>query len=141
MIKVQPFSTSVLNNSFVNLQNKNVSSNSLNNTLERTPNFDTVTFSGKRPNKDIDGRIVDVIPDEDIEILSDDVLFVEPEDVEEIDDSDNFVEVYDYDQEMNSLKNETEEEDRRQKEQLDAQLNDELLVYGVILPEMMHLSQ
>ncbi len=93
----------------------------INNSLERTPQFDTVNFTGKQQHKPIEPIYElsedDLVEDDVIE-LSDDDLVIEPE----------FIEVDPYEKE--------DERRRRQQEQDDIQLMNDIAVYSVLADDI-----
>jgi len=81
------------------------------NTLERTPQFDTVNFTGKKPP-------VDELNDDDIIELSDDDMVSEPV----------YIELDDFEAE--------DERRRKQQEETDIQVNNDIIMYSMLLDEM-----
>lgn len=138
MINFQTISFKGLNSTLQNLQNNTQLQNNSINILERSPMNDVVSFSGKR-NKHVDeDRIYDldnlefveaapyVVPDEDIVILDGNY--------------DNYSEIISQDEEIARRKEEREEDEKR-RAQVDMQLNDDLIMYGVVMPELMMASE
>lgn len=93
----------------------------INNSLERSPQFDTVNFTGKQQHKPIEPIYElsedDLVEDDVIE-LSDDDLVIEPE----------FIEVDPYEKE--------DERRRRQQEQDDTEFINDMALYAVLANEM-----
>ncbi len=92
-------------------------------------------LSGKR-NKPLEDKIYDV---EELEVVEAEPYIVSDDDVEVLDvEPDNYPEIIALDDlKCVDKKEEQEEEDRRRQEQLDIQLNDDLIMYGVVMPELM----
>lgn len=88
----------------------------INNSLERTPQFDTVNFTGKQQHK----------PIEPIYELSEDDLV--EDDVIELSDDDLVIEVDPYEKE--------DERRRRQQEQDDTEFINDMALYAVLANEM-----
>lgn len=138
MINFQTISFKGLNNTLQSLQaNTQVQSNQV-NSLGRSPMSDSVSFSGKR-NKPLEDKIYDV---EELEVVEAEPYIVSDDDVEVLDvEPDNYPEIIALDDQMRRQKEEQEEDDRRRQEQLDIQLNDDLIMYGVVMPELMEVYE
>lgn len=140
MINFQTISFKGLNNTLQNWQNSTQMQTNPMNTLERSPMNDSVSFSGKRHHKPVDeDRVYDL---EDLEVVEAEPCDMSDEDMEILEvDNDSYPEVMSLDEEIARRKEEREEYERRRQEQLDMQLNDDLIMYGVVMPELMRASE
>ncbi len=98
----------------------------INSNLERSPQCDCVSFTGKKEEPE------ELLPI--VEVSDDDIVVIPDEDVEVVDDS---AYIYDLDlAEENKRQLEAEEEEERRRRDEDEQFNNDIFIYGVFVPEM-----
>ncbi|MCM1339448.1 MAG: hypothetical protein NC191_07235 [Muribaculaceae bacterium] len=101
------------------------------NALERSPQCDSVKFTGNfdKPNLD-DEEIYEVEPEDFSLVPDDDCEVVEAEPVDEVDP----IAMYHMDELDRQIREVQEDEDRRRKEEDEIQMNNDILLYGVVTP-------
>ncbi len=98
---------------------------SINNNLERSPQRDSISFTGKIKKEEPE----EILPIIDLD--AEDVIEVDDADIISVDDS---AYIYDLEDQERCLREEKEEDERRRREEDD--LNNDMLLYGAVLPSM-----
>ena len=98
---------------------------SINNNLERSPQRDSISFTGKIKKEEPE----EILPIIDLDAA--DVVELDDADIVSVDESTDF---YELEEQERRLREEREEDERRQREE--QELNDDMLFYGAVLPSM-----